>query len=179
MLKSKEALMVIIDVQGKLARLMHESEKLFDGLQRAIKGMRALGVPILWVEQNPKGLGPTVPEISELLPDIKPISKMTFSCLRDEGFAKALKQSGRKQILLTGIETHVCVYQTALDLLDMGYEVEIIVDAVSSRTRENKEIGLQKMRDAGAGITCTETVFFEMLERAEGEKFKRIIKIIK
>jgi nicotinamidase-related amidase len=158
---------------------MDKKEHLFKNVQKLIKGMRTLGVPILWVEQNPRGLGPTIPEIVSLLSDIEPISKMTFSSCRNDRFVQALNALDRKQILISGIEAHICVYQTAADLVAVGYEVQAVADAVSSRTLENKEVGLQKMRDAGVGVTSVETALFELLKVAEGDQFRDIIRIVK
>ena len=113
------------------------------------------------------------------MPDIQPISKMSFSSCRSGPFVQALKALSRGQVLIAGIETHVCVYQTAVDLVDLGYEAQVVTDAVSSRTPENKKIGLRKMSDAGVGLTSVETVLFELLKVAEGESFKEIIRIVK
>ena len=179
MLKSKKTALIIVDVQGKLAQLMDAKETLFENLQKIIKGIQALGIPILWLEQNPEGLGSTIPEVSELLASIEPISKYSFSGCRNERFIHALKAANRNQFLIVGIETHVCVYQTALDLVDLGYEVEVVTDAVSSRTMDNKKVALQKMSDAGVGLTSTEMALFELLEVAEGDQFKEILKIVK
>jgi nicotinamidase-related amidase len=179
MLETDHVVLLIIDIQGKLARLMHGKELLFNNVQKLIKGIRAIGIPILWVEQNPQGLGPTIPEIADLLTGVEPISKMSFSSCRNERFLRALKALNRKQVLIAGIETHVCVYQSAADLVALGYEVEVVVDAVSSRTTENKEIGLQKLRDARVALTSVETALFELLKMAEGKLFKEIIKIVK
>jgi nicotinamidase-related amidase len=179
MLKTENVLLLLVDIQGKLAHLMHEKELLFKHLQQLIKGIQVLGVPILWVEQNPIGLGPTIPEIAGMLPDVKPISKMSFSSCRNDRFLQALKNLNRKQVLIAGIETHICVYQTAADLVAMGVEVQVVTDAVSSRNAENKAIGLQKMRDAGATLTSVETALFELLKVAEGEPFKEILRIVK
>lgn len=175
----ENTVLVIVDVQGNLAHLMHEKELLFKNMQNLIKGIQVLGLPILWVEQNPKGLGPTIPEIADILSDIQPIAKMSFSSCRNDGFVQAMKALNRKQVLIAGIEAHICVYQTAADLVDTGYEVQVVADAVSSRTLVNKEIGLQKMRDSGAGLTSVETALFELLKVAEGEMFKEILKIVK
>lgn len=179
MLKPEETVLVIIDVQGKLAQLMHKKEELFENLQKIIKGVRVLGIPIIWLEQNPEGLGPTIPEVTSLLSGIKPISKFSFSCCGDECFIGALSSLNRKQVLLAGIETHVCVYQTAVDLVGMGYEAHIVADAVSSRTKENKKIGLERMREIGASLTSTETALFELLRTARADKFKEIARIVK
>ena len=179
MLKLDDTALVVIDVQGKLAQLMHNSTELFKNLRLMIQGAQVLGIPILLTEQYPKGLGPTVPEVSELLPAIPPIAKNAFSCCGERAFMLALERLGRHQILLTGIETHVCVHQTALDLHDAGYEVQVIADAVSSRTAENRHIGLEKMRDAGVVITSTETALFELMKLAEGPQFKQISQLVK
>jgi nicotinamidase-related amidase len=179
MLEIENTVLLIVDIQGKLAHLMDKKEHLFKNVQKLIKGMRTLGVPILWVEQNPRGLGPTIPEIVSLLSDIEPISKMTFSSCRNDRFVQALNALDRKQILISGIEAHICVYQTAADLVAVGYEVQAVADAVSSRTLENKEVGLQKMRDAGVGVTSVETALFELLKVAEGDQFRDIIRIVK
>lgn len=179
MLDIENTALLIIDIQGKLAHLMDRKELLFSNVQKLIKGVQVLGIPILWVEQNPEGLGPTIPEISALLPDIQPISKMSFSSCGNAPFMQALKSLGRKQILVSGIEAHICVYQTAADLVALGYEVQVAADAVSSRNFENKEIGLQRLKDVGVGLTCVETALFELLKVAEGEQFKQIIRIVK
>lgn len=179
MLNTKNTALIIVDIQGKLANLMHEKEFLFKNAQNLIKGMQILNIPILLAEQNPKGLGATIPEVTTLLQDIKPVSKMSFSCCQNEDFMKALDALQRKQIILICIETHICVYQTAVDLIEKGYEVGVATDAVSSRTIANKEIGLQKIKDQGASLTSVETALFELLKTAEHGCFKEIAKIIK
>ena len=179
MLKMENVTFLIVDIQGNLAHLMHGKELLFRNVQKLIKGIQVLGIPILWVEQNPQGLGPTIPEIADMLSNIQPISKMSFSSCRNDRFVRTLKALNRKQVLIAGIETHICVYQTAADLVDIGYEVQVVTDAVSSRNMENKEIGLQKMRDSGVSLTSVETALFELIKVAEGEQFKEILKIVK
>jgi len=179
MLEIENTVLLIIDIQGKLAHLMDKKELLFKNVQNLIKGSRTLGIPIIWVEQNPKGLGPTIPEIAAMLSDIEPISKMSFSSCRNDSFLQTLNALDRKQLLISGIETHICVYQTAADLVNMGYEVQAVADAVSSRDLENKKIGLQRMKDSGVGLTSVETALFELLKVAEGEQFRQIIRIIK
>lgn len=179
MLRTEDVVLLLVDVQGKLAQLMQEKERLFRNLQTLIKGIQVLEVPILWMEQNPEGLGPTIPEIADLMPDIAPIGKMSFSCCRNEHFVKALSGLNRKEVLIAGIETHICVYQTTTELIDLGYAVHVVADAVSSRTEQNKRIGLQKMKDAGASWTSVETVLFELLRVAEGETFKAMLRMVK
>ncbi len=179
MLTRENTDLIIVDVQGKLAELMHDRDTLFANLQRLAKGAKVLGLPILWNEQIPEKLGPTIAPLRELLCDLQPMPKNSFSCCGSPAFLEALEQTGRRQTLLAGIETHVCVYQTALDLLERGYQVQVVGDAVSSRVAHNKEIALQRMKDAGAQITSTEMALFELLRKAEGPAFSEIIKIVK
>ncbi|WP_320041611.1 hydrolase [uncultured Desulfobacter sp.] len=179
MLEIENVVLLIVDIQGKLAHLVDRKALLFKNVQMLIKGIQILDIPILWVEQNPKGIGPTIPEIAALLSDIQPISKMSFSSCRNDRFMQALSALNRKQILISGIEAHICVYQTAAELVDMGYEVQAVADAVSSRCLENKEIGLQRMKDSGVSLTSVETALFELLKEAQGDQFKKIISIVK
>jgi len=179
MLEIENAALLIVDIQGNLALAMHEKESLFTNVRKLIKGIHALDIPILWTEQNPMKLGPTIPEIADFLSGIHPLGKMSFSCCQDDHFLKALKDLNRKQILISGIEAHICIYQTTVDLINLGYEVQVVTDAVSSRTRDNKQIGLRKMKEAGAGLTSVETSLFEMLKTAEAKQFREIQQIVK
>jgi nicotinamidase-related amidase len=179
MLNVEKTTLVIIDVQEKLSRVMHEKEKLFENLQKLIKGVQILEIPILVTEQNPNGLGPTVPELAPLLSDTKPIIKFSFSCCGEEPFIREIEKMNRKQILLTGIETHVCVYQTAIDLIEAGYEVHTVIDCVSSRTLENKNLALDKIKSEGSKLTSVEIALFELLRTAKSPNFKDLSKIVK
>lgn len=179
MLTRENALLLVIDIQGKLADLMHDRQMLFANAQRMVRGAQILDLPILVTEQNPPGLGPTIAEIADLLEDAQKISKVSFNSCATPQFLHALEQTGRKQILITGIETHICVYQTTIDLLRRGYAVEVVVDAVSSRTALNKQIGLERMHTSGATLTSTEMALYELLQVAEGPAFKAILKLVK
>lgn len=180
MLTPNNTILLVIDVQGRLAQLMANKETLFANLERMIKGAQVLDLPILWTEQVPEKLGPTLPELSELLIESSPpVSKSSFSCCGEETFMTRFKAANRRQVLITGIETHICVYQTALDLLNLGYEVQLVTDAVSSRTAENRALALERMQAAGAALTSTEMALFELLRVAEGDKFRAISKIVK
>lgn len=179
MLDSNQTVLVVIDIQGKLSQAMYEKESLFDNFHKLIEGVQVLGIPIILTEQNPERLGKTLPEIATLLPGIQALPKFSFSCCDVAGFMEELKKLNRKQVLICGIETHVCVYQTAMDLLGSGYEVQVVADAVSSRTLSNKTIALERMRDEGVKLTSTEMVLFELLEIAQGPKFKELLKIVK
>lgn len=179
MLDVQNCCLVVVDIQGKLAELMHEKEILFSNVQILIKAAKILEIPILWCQQCPQSLGPTTPQIAELLAGCQPIDKADFSCAADHNFKTALTALARTRIILTGIETHVCIYQTAADLLAEGYSVEIVADAVSSRTLANKQIALRRLSAQGANITSTEMTLFQLLKTARHPKFKQIAKLIK
>lgn len=179
MLKLDDTVLLIIDVQGKLAQLMDGKELLFKNIINLAKGAKVLNIPIIWTEQYPEGIGPTIPELAEVLTEISPLPKITFSCCQDDGFLAELKRIGRKNILISGIEAHICVYQTVTDLISQGYHTELVVDAVSSRNSVNKELGIDKMVMNGASITCVETALYELLGKAGTDEFKQILKIIK
>lgn len=179
MLAMENTVIVLVDFQEKLARAMHEKEALLESTIKLVQGAKVLGLPIVWTEQNPKGLGSTVPEVAELLSDLQPVTKLSFSCCGEVRFMEQLDELNRKQALVAGIESHVCVYQTVMDLLHLGYEVQVVADAVASRTPENKAIGLERCRELGASITSTETALFELLRVAEGDKFKQMLKVVK
>jgi nicotinamidase-related amidase len=180
MLGNENTLLMVIDVQGNLAHAMDSKESLFENLKKTIQGVQLLDIPIIVTEQYPTGLGHTIPEIASILHKTHPvISKVHFSCCGDETFMRVLGSLGRKQVLVSGIETHVCVYQTVMDLLQQGYEVEVLADAVSSRTAFNRDIGLAKMRAGGAGITSVEMALFELMKVAGGTTFKEIQKLVK
>lgn len=179
MLEIEKCCLVVVDVQGKLAHLMHDKERLFKNIQIFIKAAKLLDIPIVWCQQCPDALGPTVPEIAELLAENKPIDKASFSCCGQEQFNSKLNNLGRQQVLLCGIETHVCIYQTAIDLCQRGYNVSVIADAVSSRALENKQIAIEKMAAGGVNVSSTEIALFELLKTAEHPQFKQIAKLIK
>lgn len=179
MLNASNTIFVIIDVQGKLAQMMFEREKTVKNIQGVIRLAQILGIPILWTEQVPQKIGVTIPEVASLLKGQNPICKVSFSCAGEEAFLSALKRSKRKQVVIAGIETHVCVYQTAAELVEFNYEVQVVADAVSSRTAENRSLGLERIEQSGAGITGLEIVACELLKKAEGDKFKEVLGIIK
>ena len=179
MLAPENSLLLIVDVQGRLATLMHERELYLANLKIIIQAAKVMDIPILWTEQIPKKLGATLPEITEHLSKLKPIIKTCFSCFGNDELVQALAASGRNQILLTGIETHVCIYQSALDLIRLQKEVHVVCDAVSSRISDNKQLGLAKMKDAGAHLTSTETCLFELMKTAEHPKFKQVVSLFK
>lgn len=179
MFQPETAVLVVIDVQGRLAQIMHEAAPLFANLERMARGCQVLGIPIIWNEQVPEKLGPTIPQLADALAGLEPLPKNAFSCAGNPEFLSRLEESGRRQVILVGIETHICVYQTTRDLLQRGYEVEVVADAVSSRTAANKEAGLARIQAIGGGITSTEMLLFEMLGRADREEFRAIQRLVK
>ena len=180
MLRAENTALIVIDVQGKLAQLMDGKEALFESLVKMIRGAQILGGPIFWNEQLPEKLGPTIPEVAALLaPALRPMAKSSFSCCGNPVFMEALQKTGRSQVLLAGIEAHVCVYQTCLELLELKYEVQLVADAISSRTAENRALAFERMRGAGATVTGVEMALFELQRVGEGAQFKELLKIIK
>jgi len=178
-LTTDNTVLVAIDFQERLFPVMHEKERLLNNVLKLIKGAQVLEIPIVLTEQYPKGLGPTLPEIKELLPDIKPIEKVCFNCCDEEAFCNSLAALKRKQVLIAGIEAHICVYQTAAALQKAGYEVQVVSDCVSSRVPENKKVSLLKMASAGISPTTMEMALFELLKVAKDDKFKQISNIVK
>jgi len=170
---------VLVDVQGKLAAAMHEREALYRALEILLRGMQALRVPVIWMEQIPAKMGPTIPELAVHLEGQHPIAKACFSCCGSDTFLQVLKQSGARQVVMAGIETHVCIYQTARDLLELGYAVEVVADAVSSRYEANHRIALQKIAALGAGVTTAESMLFELMRTSEHPAFRDILTLVK
>lgn len=179
MLDIQKCLLVVVDVQGKLAALSHGRDALFKNIQILIEAAKILDIPILWSQQCPDSLGPTVPQIADSLADTQSIDKASFSCCGDEKFTSKLNSLNRSQVLLCGIEAHICIYQTAADLLEKDFNVNVIADAVSSRTLDNKQIALSKMQAMGINLSTTEMALFELLKTADHPKFKQIVKLVK
>jgi len=179
MLTVENALLVIIDVQGTLAQKMHDKPFFIENLKKMIKGAQILDVPLLITEQIPQKLGPTLPEVAALFSDFQPIPKASFSCCGEPEFMKKFNALGRTQILLTGIEAHVCVYQTAIALKSLGYEIHLLTDCISSRTGENKLVSIARMKTEGVKLATAEMVLFELVKIAEGEKFREMVKVVK
>jgi nicotinamidase-related amidase len=175
-----DALLMVIDVQEKLSAAMPKAP--FAELERnaavLIRAARRLEIPVIATEQYPKGLGPTVASLRELLPQ-EPMSKMEFSCGASKPIARHVLGSGRKQVVVVGMEAHVCVFQTVRDLVDGGFSVFVAQDAVISRTEANRGVGLRLCEKAGATLTSTETVLFDLLGVAGTPEFKELTALIK
>jgi nicotinamidase-related amidase len=178
-LKRTRAGLVVVDIQDRLLPAIFEKERVLQNTLRLVQGVGILQVPIFATEQYRKGLGATVPEVATAISAFAPLEKLAFSACGAAAFLPALKQKKVSQAILCGIEAHVCVSQTCLDLLDEGFNVFVVADAVSSRTPENYQIGLDRMRAAGAVIVSTEMVLFELLEQAGTAEFKQILALVK
>ncbi len=178
-LDRSRAALVVVDVQEAFRPAVLDFERVAGNVSVLVRGARVLGLPTIVTEQYPKGLGRTVPEVAEHLDDVDPIEKVCFSAVRADGFSRALQEARRDQVLLCGIETHVCVNQTAEDLLSDGIEVHVVQDAVTSRTDENRALGLHKMEHSGATVTSVETALFELLKEAGTPEFKEVQALVK
>jgi nicotinamidase-related amidase len=170
------AALVVVDVQEAFRNAIPDFAAVAEGTAKLVQGAEAIGIPIVVTEQYPKGLGETVDEVSGHLPDsVTPLEKLCFSAAEAEGFDLA----GRDQALVCGIEAHVCVNQTVLDLLEDGVEVHVAEDAVGSRTPDNKRVGLHRAEAAGATLTSIETALFELLRGSDAPAFKQVQALIK
>ena len=170
------ATLVVVDLQEAFREAVPDFESVAVAAAKLIQGAEAMEVPIVVTEQYPQGLGHTVAEVADRLPDdAEPIEKVRFSAAEADGF----DLGGRDQAMVCGIETHVCVNQTVLDLLDAGLEVHVVADAVASRTGENRELGLHKAEQAGAVLTSVETALFELLRGSDAAEFKQVQALVK
>ena len=173
--------LTVVDVQERLFNAMDAERRddMVNNVKILASSARRLEVPVLVTEQYPKGLGRTLPEVKALLPDATPIEKTAFSCADAEGFMDRVKALGADHVILTGIEAHVSVLLTALDLLGRGLKVSVVADAVCSRRVANLEIGLAQARQAGAVITATETVVFQLIGSADSDAFHELSKLLR
>ena len=181
MAQSQNGVLLVIDIQEKLSGVMPAGvrERVIEQVGILLTAAESLCVPVALTEQYPKGLGPTESALKQRLPDVAPIfEKTVFSAARVKALSQWLADSGRRQIYLTGMETHICVLQTAIDLLIEGYEVFVVEDAVSSRAKGNQFNALQRLRRAGAVITNVESLLFEWLGDASHPEFRKLAKLI-
>lgn len=178
-LEIEECAAVIVDVQERLLPVISGQEHLVARLQALIGGLLSLDVPMTYTEQYPKGLGRTVSTIDSLLEEIDPIEKLSFSCYGADSFREWVREADCQAMIIAGIETHVCVLQTSLDLIEDGITPVIVTDAVSSRHEHDSATALTRLASAGAILTTTESILFELLEEAGTDTFKRISAIVK
>lgn len=179
MLNPLDAVLLLVDFQSRLADIVDRKERVVPNVMRLVQGCQALEMPILATVQVPEKLGPALQELVEALGESAFISKTAFSALREPAFLAARQQSGRKQFILTGIEAHVCVLQTGLDLLGLGYAVHVLSDGVFSRTAENHDLALQRLHDAGAIVSSVEMVLFDLIRTSAHPAFRTISKLVK
>lgn len=179
LMKADQCCLLVIDVQERLAPAMHDANRVTANTAVLMQAAARLGVPALVSEQYPKGLGATVPELAQLTADGMTAEKVSFSCLGDAGYTARFRDLNRPQAVVCGIEAHVCVLQTVLDLLERGVPVYVVADATASRTPENAAAALQRMGANGAQIVTTEMVVFEWLGRAGTPEFKELSALVK
>ncbi|MHC4662346.1 MAG: hydrolase [Planctomycetota bacterium] len=172
----EDCALLVIDIQEKLFPLEYEKERLLRNAVGVVEFAKLMGIPIIVTEQE--NLGDTVPEIREPLGDFKPIRKICFSCFLCEEFVKALERTGKKKLILIGIETHICITQTALDAMP-DYDIHLVTDAVSSIKESDREIGIERMRVAGVTITSAEMLIYEILKKVGTDEFRAALKIVK
>jgi nicotinamidase-related amidase len=179
MLDKNDTGLIVVDVQGKLSHLVHNSEMMFQNVAKLIKGSILLELPILVLEQNPEKLGKTASEIRPLLNSYPCIKKYTFDACASPRFVEKINKVGVKHWLICGIEAHVCVYQTAMGLKQMGKSIEVVVDSIGSREDTNKQAAITKLLSKDVGITSTEMCLFEMIKDCKDDKFKALLDIVR
>jgi isochorismate hydrolase len=179
LLDRNNAALLIIDIQERLAVAMDKKEQVVRNTLHLVELAKMLSIPIVVTEQYPKGLGRTLPEITAALPAYLPIEKVSFNCCGEASFNEQIKRLGKKKIIITGMETHICVLQTSLGLIKEEFDVHLVCDAVCSRTKANWRSGVELVRDAGGVLTNTETVLFQLLGVAGTPEFKAISNRIK
>ncbi len=176
----KKPILVIIDVQEKLFPVMNNKDNFIKNLKILIKGFQLFGLPIILTEHVPENLGSTIKDVKDLIPDVKPIIKSSFSCATNLEFSNQILQYDQSDgIVLAGIETHVCIYQTGNDLIQNGEHIEIVADAVSARSGINHNVGLDRLKDNGCLMTTVEMLLFSIQEHANDHRFKDLIKLVK
>jgi nicotinamidase-related amidase len=171
--------LVVVDIQERFRDIIQNMKQVLSGTSRLIRFCQQMEIPVLVTEHYPRGLGVTVTEIRDLFKPLKPLEKIHFSCMGDSGFRKALADTRRDQIILCGIETHVCIYQTAADLLRDGKQVAVAIDAVSSCSVPNRQIGLNLMSELGVQGMGVQMIMFELLHQAGTRDFKNVSSLIK
>jgi len=176
LISREDSVLVIIDVQEKLMPVIPNRQQVIDNTIRLLKFARIVGLPVILTEQDK--LGPTLPEVKKEIPGVDPIIKTSFNCFYCPTFSEQVKKPGRNTLILAGVENHICVAQTALHALP-NFNVHVVSDAVSSRTSENRGVGMERMRQFGAVITSTEMLIFELLKQAGSEEFKATLPLVK
>jgi len=176
---ARETVALVVDIQEKLFPYINNHNSLQTNCEILLSGLNVLNIPIVVTEQYPKGLGPTINSIKSLIKDFGPIEKLSFSCCGEQKFLDVLHDYGKRNVIIFGIETHVCVLQTVIDLIERGYHPVIIEDCVSSRKSSDRETALKRMAREGVIITTYESILFELCEVAGTDQFKQISKLVK
>ncbi|MFC1534515.1 hydrolase [Thermodesulfobacteriota bacterium] len=171
--------LLVVDVQKKLMPTMGRKQRVTDNIIKLLHLSKLFNLPVILTEHYQKWLGPTLPEIIESLHTYEPITKLHFNCCDEEAFNRRLYKEDLKNIVITGVESHICIFQTCVSILEKGYQVHVPQDAVDSRTDENWHVGLGLMEKAGALITSTETVIYQILKKAGTKDFKKMLKIVR
>jgi nicotinamidase-related amidase len=179
LIKPEESCLIVIDMQERLVPAMQAPARTIKNAGVLIQAAERLEIPTLLTEQYSKGLGPTVPELLAFSGEAPVLEKLHFSCMKDDSFAKTFRGLGRKQAVIAGMEAHICVLQTAVNLLEEGYQIFVVTDATSSRTAESEKACLDRLSSAGAGIVTTEMVVFEWLCQAGTPEFKELLPLVK
>lgn len=182
LIRAADSVLIVIDMQERLVPAMQAPARCLKNARSLITAAAELAVPVLVTEQYPKGLGRTVPEIASAMaghPDARVVEKTHFSCMEEPRFAKAFASVGRRQAVITGMEAHICVMQTAATLMEAGVEVFVVTDATASRTLESERACLDRLQASGAGIVTTEMVIFEWLGQAGTPSFKTLLPLVK
>jgi nicotinamidase-related amidase len=175
----KSVITLVVDIQEKLFPHMNEYELLLENSIKLISGLKLLNIPFILNEQYPKGIGHTIAPIKELLSDINAYEKVTFSCCKTDATMKAIQKENKKFVIVFGIEAHVCVLQSVLDLLEVGFIPVLVTDCISSRKESDKVVAIQRMVQVGAIPATSESLLFELCVSAKNEAFKEISKLIK
>ncbi len=175
----EDTVLVVIDLQEKLMPAMNNGDETEERAAKLIRGMKVFDIPVIVTQQYTKGIGTTTAKIAEALGDFEHVEKTTFSAARMQEFKDRLAAAGRKNVVICGVEAHICVLQTALQLMEEGYNVYLAVDCIDSRNENDKLWGISRMGDAGAVITTYESVLYEILQDSKAEGFKAISAIVK
>lgn len=174
-----DTIAVVVDIQQLLFPHIHDSETLEKNCEVLIEGLKVVEIPMLVTQQYTKRLLPTLDSLSNAIGTYEPIEKMAFSCCDEPAFAEALALAAKRNVILFGIETHVCVLQTCIDLVQLGYQPVVVYDCVGSRNPVDKEIAIQRMRQEGAIITTKESILFELTRTSGTDTFKAVSKLVK
>lgn len=174
-----DTVLVVVDVQEKFRLVVFEFGRVVKNVRKLVEGFRLLNIPVVVTEQYPRGLGETVAEVKKSLGEFKPLEKVSFSCFGDEKFVKELKKHGKKSLVLSGIESHVCILKTALDAVSRGFKVHIPVDSISSIKESDYRIAVERLRQAGVFLASSEMILFQLLDNSKQPEFKKLSEMVK